>query len=88
MEIGESTSKKLEEAETRTEEKAIMDMGCFYHTDTRYVVVVVDPPLLRVSVEGSDNPISSDSPARRPSHLASRGTTLQKIGAWASGEAG
>ena len=40
------------------------------------VVVVVDPSLLRVAVEGSDNPISYGSPARRPFHLASRGTTL------------
>ena len=40
------------------------------------VVVVVDPPLLRVTVEGSDNPISSGIPVRRPFHLPSRGTTL------------
>ena len=40
------------------------------------VVVVVDLPLLRVAVEGSDNPIIQSSPARRPFHLASRGTTL------------
>ena len=40
------------------------------------VVVVVDPPLLRVTVEGSDNPRSSGIPVRRPFHLSSRGTTL------------
>ena len=40
------------------------------------IVVVVDPPLLRLAVEGSDNPISYGSPARRPFHLTSRGTTL------------
>ena len=38
--------------------------------------VVVGPPLPRVAVEGSDNPRSQVSPARRPFHLASRGTTL------------
>ena len=40
-----------------------------------YVVVVVDLPLLRVAVEGSDNPIIQNSPASL-FHLASRGTTL------------
>ena len=40
------------------------------------VAVVVDPPLLRVAVEGSDNPRSQGSPARRPFHLVSRGATL------------
>ena len=39
-------------------------------------VVVVDLPLLRVAVEGSDNPIIQGSPVRRPFYLASRGTTL------------
>ena len=39
-------------------------------------VVVVDPPLLRVAVEGSDNLISYGSPVRRPFHLDSRGTTI------------
>ena len=38
--------------------------------------VVVDPPLLCVAVEGSDNPRSYGSPVRRPFHLASRGITL------------
>ena len=33
-------------------------------------------PLLRVAGEGSDNPIIQSSHARRPFHLASRGTTL------------
>ena len=39
-------------------------------------VVVVDPPLLRVAVEGCDNPRSKGNPARRPLHLASRGNTF------------
>ena len=38
--------------------------------------VVVELHLLRVAVEVSDNPIIQGSPARRPFHLASRGTTL------------
>ena len=37
MEIGESTSKNLEEAVTKTEERAIMDMCSFYRTATRYL---------------------------------------------------
>ena len=44
----------------------------------RVVVVVVDLPLLRIPVEGSDNPIIQSSPARRPFHLTSRGTTLSR----------
>ena len=42
-----------------------------------HLVVVVDPPLLRVAVGGG--PTTQEvkgSPARRPFHLASRGTTL------------
>ena len=46
------------------------------HSDLQIVVVVVDLPLLRVAVEGFDNPIIQSSPARRPLHMASRGTTL------------
>ena len=42
----------------------------------KHTLVVVDLPLLCVAVEGSDNPIIQSSPARRPFHLASRGTTL------------
>ena len=38
--------------------------------------VVVDLPLLRVAVEGSDNPIIQGNPARCHFHLASRGTTF------------
>ena len=40
------------------------------------IVVVVDLPLLCVAVEGSDNPISLEKPARRLFHLTSRGITL------------
>ena len=43
---------------------------------TSFVVVVVDLPLLRVAVEGSYNPRIQDRSARRPFHLASRGTIL------------
>ena len=42
----------------------------------RFLKSVVDLPLLRVAVEGPDNPIIQSSPARRPFHMASRGTTL------------
>ena len=48
----------------------------FYH---HHHIVVVDLPLLRIAVEGSDNPIIQSSPARRPFHLASRGTTLSGV---------
>ena len=47
--------------------ECILPFGMLYHIID--VVVVVDLPLLRVTVERSDNPVIQSSPTRRPFHL-------------------
>ena len=37
---------------------------CVYNRKYTYQVVVVDLPLLRVAVEGSDNPVSLEKPCQ------------------------
>ena len=63
---------KMENTSLMTRRRRFLIIGDF----DRILNVSVPIPLLRVAVEGSDNPIIQSNPARRPFQLASRGTTL------------
>ena len=45
-------------------EKFIPDQNIQAYGMVSYVVVVIDLPLLRVAVEGSDNPVSLEKPCQ------------------------